>query len=709
MNFCNVWLNDNLSSKPLFKVKSRQSSTALSLLAALGLSACGAGGSKTSPTNNSNSNSTTSNDNNVTLPSDTIDNTLTLTRSGTDYSTSTMAGFSLLGTDSHYQVADATSNAYSVTLSASGAGMLTFEFVDADDVVTLESGSTVSGFSQMKVIRGTVDVSEADLGSITYVSVASSVKLTAAQVLDLDTIVIDAASGNVEVVVTTKAEIDQISNALSNGTLNLFSPENNLMTLEAAPGASVTTAEINAGQNSFNSEKRPLSEVDEEATDDTSTSSTTSSGSTASSGGGGSTSGGSSGTTTSSNTLTLTRSGTDYSTSTMAGFSLLGTDSHYQVADATSNAYSVTLSASGAGMLTFEFVDADDVVTLESGSTVSGFSQMKVIRGTVDVSEADLGSITYVSVASSVKLTAAQVLDLDTIVIDAASGNVEVVVTTKAEIDQISNALSNGTLNLFSPENNLMTLEAAPGASVTTAEINAGQNSFNSEKRPLSEVDEAVIISIQNSSGGLTTEERSSDVSVTVVPDAGATVVSARVDGVDVGSISNNAFNFAAAGLSSGFHTLSVTTQNSSNVQTVTQQEFLVVGLSNVGSDIFEFKSSKVGDVITLEAYVKNLHYSLADGIRSYDFWLDFDESKFDYVEGSFTPASGTTNAGAENTVNGEVFANGYFQAPWTAYDNAFFTVQARSLANDQSLLLEFVDFNIYRTDFGTFTNSIDV
>ena len=135
----------------------------------------------------------------------------------------------------------------------------------------------------------------------------------------------------------------------------------------------MTTAEINAGQNSFNSEKRPLSEVDEEATDDTSTSSTTSSGSTASSGGGGSTSGGSSGTTTSSNTLTLTRSGTDYSTSTMAGFSLLGTDSHYQVADATSNAYSVTLSASGAGMLTFEFVDADDVVTLESGSTITGF------------------------------------------------------------------------------------------------------------------------------------------------------------------------------------------------------------------------------------------------------------------------------------------------------------------------------------------------
>ena len=40
--------------------------------------------------------------------------------------------------------------------------------------------------------------------------------------LDLDAIVIDAASGGVEVIVETQAEIDQISNALSNGTLNLL-------------------------------------------------------------------------------------------------------------------------------------------------------------------------------------------------------------------------------------------------------------------------------------------------------------------------------------------------------------------------------------------------------------------------------------------------------------------------------------------------------
>ena len=334
--------------------------------------------------------------------------------------------------------------------------------------------------------------------------------------------------------------------------------------------------------------------------------------------GGGGGGGGGGGAATAANSLTLTRSGSDYSTSTLAGFTLLGTDSYYQVADAASDAYTVTLTASGGGMLTFEFADADDVVTLESGSTVSGFSQMRVIRGTVDVSDADIGGVTYVSVASSVKLTAAQVLDLDAIVIDAASGGVEVVVETQAEIDQISNALANGTLNLFSPANDLMTLEPAAGGSVTGDEITAGQNSFNSEKRPLSEVDEAVIISIENSSGGLTTTERSSDVSVTVFPDAGATVVSARVDGVDVGTITNDAFSFAGSGLSSGFHTLAVTTENASSVQTVTQQEFLVVGSSNTGSEMFEFQSTKVGDVITVEAYVKNLHSGISDGIRSY-------------------------------------------------------------------------------------------
>ena len=65
-------------------------------------------------------------------------------------------------------MADAEDDAYDVTLTTV-AWDVTFDFTDADDVVTLSSSSSISGFTQLKVIRGTVDVSDADIGRITYV------------------------------------------------------------------------------------------------------------------------------------------------------------------------------------------------------------------------------------------------------------------------------------------------------------------------------------------------------------------------------------------------------------------------------------------------------------------------------------------------------------------------------------------------------------
>ena len=124
---------------------------------------------------------------------------------------------------------------------------------------------------------------------------------------------------------------------------------------------------------------------------------------------------------------------------------------------------------------------------------------------------------------------------------------------------------------------------------------------------------------------------------------------------------------------------------------------------------MFEFRSSTVGDVITIDMYVKNLHADLADGIRSYDFFIDLDETKFDYVEGSFTPASGSFNDGAENQSYGEIFANGFFQGPWANYDDPLFSFQATDLVSSGSMLISFVDYTIYRTDFGNFSVSVDV
>ena len=70
-------------------------------------------------------------------------------------------------------------------------------FPTHNDVITLVDGSVISGFSQMKVISGTVDATDADLGLIDYISVASSVKLTASQVSEHETIVINSSSGGV--------------------------------------------------------------------------------------------------------------------------------------------------------------------------------------------------------------------------------------------------------------------------------------------------------------------------------------------------------------------------------------------------------------------------------------------------------------------------------------------------------------------------------
>ena len=269
--------------------------TALALLASLGVSACGGGGTSSTGSSNSSSNTNTNTDTSVTDDSadetaleDDIDDViagldfwggfvggggggvgipsppaassdeLTLYKSGSNYATTSVTGFSLVGSGAYYSVANTASNAYSIELDASGAGILTFDFVDANDVVTLKSGSRITGFTQFKVVDGTVDVTNADMGGVTYISVASGIKMTAAQLLSVDDVVITAGSGSVEVEVSTQAEIDQINAALSNGTLELFS-SGDLLDLTAATGGSVTAEQITTGTTNVNAQKQATS------------------------------------------------------------------------------------------------------------------------------------------------------------------------------------------------------------------------------------------------------------------------------------------------------------------------------------------------------------------------------------------------------------------------------------------------------------------
>lgn len=123
---------------------------------------------------------------------------------------------------------------FTMTLNASGTGAVTFAFTDEADDVTLLAGSTLSGFTSLTVVNGTVDVTSADLGGITEVTMASGVVMTAAQFLALDSVEGLDADSELIIEVATEAEADAVLAAVAKigGTLAGAS-----VSFVAAPGA----------------------------------------------------------------------------------------------------------------------------------------------------------------------------------------------------------------------------------------------------------------------------------------------------------------------------------------------------------------------------------------------------------------------------------------------------------------------------------------
>lgn len=458
-----------------------------------------------------------------------------------------------------------------------------------------------------------------------------------------------------------------------------------------------------------------------------------------------------------SNALTLVPSGQSYITTTVTGFSQVNSLAHYAVADAADNEYDIVFSASGSGMLTFEFDDAKDTVSMESGSVISGFTDLKVINGTVDASNADMGSIANVSVASSVKLTVAQVLSLDAIVINADSGSVDVLVSTDEEIEQLTAAVSSGNLKLFSPVDDLLKVQAAPGSAVSAEKINESKEAMNATKRPVAEAEElgiaqapdtvdgvvatpppvfvsvpvvassgasasgssgstntgpvqgSAIITIAGAEDGITTEERVDPISINILPETGSTIISVEVNGVTAQNIAGNLYQYDASALAGGYHNVSVLTEAADGIQALTEAQVWVIGTSDLGSDMFDFRSSLSGDTLTVNAYVKNLQTENIDGIKSFDFWLDIDETQADYVEGSFRIAGSATDIITENNERAEVLANGYYREPWIDFGDPFYTFDAKLLGDVDYISISMQDLMIYRTELANFTASVEV
>ncbi|MDB4012209.1 hypothetical protein N9480_02325, partial [Planktomarina temperata] len=188
--------------------------------------------------------------------------------------------------------------------------------------------------------------------------------------------------------------------------------------------------------------------------------------------------------------LTLTKSGDTYSASAVTGFALTDSSSaKFAVTDDTAdNAYSIKLTANGTGTLEFDFADADDTVTLEAGSAVTGFTTLKVTDGTVDATSADLSSITRVEVASGAVLSLAQVKEIPTLISNSSTGTITIEVASSDEADELVALLTAGTVSVYGESSNV-TVAASSDAdeTLTTEVISTKQTAVVAEVKDVSE------------------------------------------------------------------------------------------------------------------------------------------------------------------------------------------------------------------------------
>lgn len=233
------------------------------LLIALSLSACGGGGGGGASTGGSQN--TTTPVAGTTNPLPVIGQSgseVTLSKSPAvpDYSfISNVNGLTLLDPElAIISVADDTvDNEYGVELNASGAGTIEFRFDDEDDTVVLSSESKMSGFSELRVTKGTVDARSADLGDITYIEVASSVSLKVSQLKSIDNIVSKSSSGTINIEVNTLDDIAELEALMASKDIEIFSEPAAFKMVKAA-GSSLPDEVLKTGEQTVEQQTQPL-------------------------------------------------------------------------------------------------------------------------------------------------------------------------------------------------------------------------------------------------------------------------------------------------------------------------------------------------------------------------------------------------------------------------------------------------------------------
>ena len=559
----NVLLSEKLKREAQ---KSGHITTIFLSLASLGLAACGGGGSgggspvgPIDPPDDDEDNSAGDVVYSTDLPPQ--GNSLTLTQAGSEWFSTEFSGITHAANTSSYNVSDAPTNKYQVKLTAEGSGELEFIFADANDTITLLDGSEISGFTSINVVNGTLDLTDADLTMVDEISVASSVKVSAAQMSKLTNFISNSADGILEIEVKSKAELDAVISRIESGALKIYA-DITPITFKKTANSGLSDTEINTANSNAGSSIIAVAEF----------------------------------------------------TNPNAGlsFSILKEGAHATLSAVNDNRYFNASETSGDIRFRVDTLDKYDVKSVilqtESGSSITLTREADTAIYSVAASEVadgeyqviveieDDGSI----VADELGLQAsseANTLEAKIIVdrvapaapevsiegssnglnAEEVAGEIKVVVAGEAS-GSAANLSVNGIA--LTERDGYFILDASTltdGDYTLIGEfIDKAGNTFDISKAfsvDLTGPSEAVI-SIEGASPNLNAQEASGNVNVNVTVNSGVTIVSAKIGDTDLTPISGSTYEFDASNLSEGSHTVTFVTSDESGNEVTSTQSF---------------------------------------------------------------------------------------------------------------------------------------
>jgi hypothetical protein len=600
---------------------------------------------------------------------------------------------------------DTRDNTYGIELNANGAGTLEFNFADANDIVVLSGESVVSGFTELKVTNGTVDATDADLGAVDYVEVASSINLAVSQLASIKNIVSASPSGKINIEVKSVADLNALDALVKNGSLKIFSDGGSALKLIKAPGATIADAVLSDAETTIGAEEKP--EVQKPPV--------------------------------------VLNTPQAVVVKKSAGFvKLVNNDSIINSSEAAS---SVTVKVSIEPGYTIKSV------TMGGKSLASGSAAGEYVINPANFSD---GSYTLIAevvdlLGVTTKLSSSVTLDreaptISSVSIDGESGGINsteassplVVTTELASSGYVSAITLNGTA-LSKNGNGQYVLDASSlsdgnySLEVTSKDAAGNTGTFTKDFAVDADGPKDATISVSGEASGINAAEAAAPITVNVSFSDTQTISSATLDGVAVDLGGGSGFTIAAGSLSEGVHTVKVISESSAGVQVTSEKTFEVdltppggasiqlVGDDNVltsseissattvfitpepgstvvsasigtqnlaynsssgsytfnasslsggrydliatssdaagntttsalpiavlgtsgGANSFDIVTTKTGSVVDFQIYLVNPPSGMQDGIGSFNISIDFDTREFDYVEGSASTAEG--------------------------------------------------------------------